>query len=265
MLNAPWGVAVTPASFGTFSNAVLIGNFGDGTINAYDTHGNFLGQVADSSGHVIVNPGLWEMVFGSGGTGDANTLYFTAGGADQTSGLFGTLVPAAAVGGPDFSLNLSSLSTTVAPGGSTQLMIGAAAVGGFNSQITLSCSQVAGLTCAFNPATVTPGGAQSQLTISAAATRPPTGYAAPSALAILPGLGLLGTVFTARKRKLAAGRNRLALWIGGLLLLTLSIGFTTACGSNNSNHPPAANQATLMVIGTSGGVTHSTPITVTIN
>ena len=69
-LNAPWGIVATPATFGQFSNDILIGNFGDGTINAYDTNGNSLGPVSDSSGHAVTNPGLWDMVFGAGGTGD---------------------------------------------------------------------------------------------------------------------------------------------------------------------------------------------------
>src|SRR6202161_1792007 len=77
-LNAPWGVVETPASFGAFPNAILVGNFGDGTINAFDTTGKFLGQLTDSSNKVLVNPGLWDMVFGGGGSfGDSGTLYFT--------------------------------------------------------------------------------------------------------------------------------------------------------------------------------------------
>src|ERR1700722_2081997 len=61
-LNAPWGVVVAPATFGTFSNAILVGNFGDGTINAFDATGKFLGQLSDSSNTVLVNPGLWGLV-----------------------------------------------------------------------------------------------------------------------------------------------------------------------------------------------------------
>ena len=61
MLNAPWGVALSPASFGQFSNAMLVGNFGDGTINAFDANGNLMGQLKDTGGNVLVNPGLWEL------------------------------------------------------------------------------------------------------------------------------------------------------------------------------------------------------------
>src|SRR6202050_5447863 len=66
-LNAPWGVVQAPASFGTFGGDILVGNFGDGTISAFDTTGKFLGQLTDSAGNVLVNPRLWDMVFGGGG------------------------------------------------------------------------------------------------------------------------------------------------------------------------------------------------------
>src|ERR1700758_2818328 len=148
-LNAPWGVVAAPSTFGEFPSAILVGNFGDGTINAFDTTGKFLGQLTDSSNKVLVNPGLWDMVFGGGGpSGDPGTLFLTAGGSNQpnfpaggsTPAVFGSLVPAAAVAGADFSLSVSAPSATVTAGGSTTLMISASAVGGFNGQISLPCS-----------------------------------------------------------------------------------------------------------------------------
>ncbi len=164
-LNAPWGVVQAPASFGTFAGDILVGNFGDGTISAFDTTGKFVGQLTDSSGSVLVIPGLWDMVFGGGGGANNNpgalgTLYITGGGSagqpnfpagGSATAVFASIVPAAAVGTPGFSLNLSSMSTTVTPGGSTSLMVSAAAVGGFNGQVALTCSAPAGLTCAFKP------------------------------------------------------------------------------------------------------------------
>jgi uncharacterized protein (TIGR03118 family) len=158
-LNAPWGVVAAPATFGEFPSAILVGNFGDGTINAFDATGKFLGQLSDSSNKVLVNPGLWDMVFGGGGTsGDPGTLYLTAGGSNQpnfpsggsTTAVFASVVPAAAVAGPDFSLNLSAPSATVMAGGSATLMISASAVGGFNSQISLTCTAPTGLTCSLS-------------------------------------------------------------------------------------------------------------------
>jgi uncharacterized protein (TIGR03118 family) len=265
MLNAPWGVVATPASFGTFSNDVLIGNFGDGTIDAYDTTGHFLGQVTDSAGHAITNPGLWDMVFGAGGTGDPNTLYFTAGGANQTSGLFATLVPASAATGADFSLSLSVPTLTVAPGGSSKLTVNSAAVGGFNSQIALSCSAAAGLTCAFSPATISPGSsmASSTLTVAAATTPPGGGRYGRQAIVLFSGLGLLGIVLPTRKRKFASGKANSLLLMAGLALLVTAVTFTVACGSS-SNHQTTGGQATIMVTGTSGSISHSIPVSVTV-
>jgi len=263
-LNAPWGVVATPASFGTFPNDVLIGNFGDGTINAFDGTGHFLAKVTDSAGHVITNPGLWDMVFGAGGTGDPNTLYFTAGGANQTSGLFATLVPATAVTGADFSLSVSAPTVSVTPGGTSTLTVASAAVGGFNGQITLSCSSAAGLTCSFAPSTISPGSsaASSTLTLAAAATAPGGGYGGVG-MALLSGLGLFGTMFVGR-RKRGAGKGKSVLLMAGLAVLVAGMSFTVACGSN-SNHPTTAtSQATVMVTGTAGAISHSVPVTVTV-
>jgi len=93
-LNAPWGIVQASANFGRFSNDILIGNFGDGTINAFDpATGNFLGQLEDPSGKVISNPGLWALVFRSDGVGSPDTLYFTAGSSGEDHGLFGAISP----------------------------------------------------------------------------------------------------------------------------------------------------------------------------
>jgi uncharacterized protein (TIGR03118 family) len=96
-LNAPWGVAFAPGQFGTFSNALMVGNFADGQINAYDPFtGDWLGTMMDGKGNPIAIPGLWALQFGSGSAngGDAITMYFTAD-VDGTHGLFGTLRPMA--------------------------------------------------------------------------------------------------------------------------------------------------------------------------
>jgi uncharacterized protein (TIGR03118 family) len=92
-LNSPWGLALAPKSFGKFGGDLLVGNFGDGTISAFDpSTGAFLGLLRDGSGNPIVNPGLWGLSFGSGSaTAPPDTLYFTAGGADEGSGVFGSL------------------------------------------------------------------------------------------------------------------------------------------------------------------------------
>jgi len=104
-LDSPWGVTVAPAGFGQFSGALLVGNFGNSHVNAFDLRtGKFLGQLSGPDGKPLVlnggfqNPdprdtkGLWGIAFDNGvSNGHPNTMYFTAGIGDETHGLFGTL------------------------------------------------------------------------------------------------------------------------------------------------------------------------------
>jgi uncharacterized protein (TIGR03118 family) len=117
-LNSPWGLALAPESFGRFGGDLLVGNFGDGRINAFapnqgegDHHGHhhghgkgngeggqhgqfeFAGQLRDSSGTPITIDGLWSLQFGHGSAnnGQTGTLFFTAGPNGESHGLFGTI------------------------------------------------------------------------------------------------------------------------------------------------------------------------------
>jgi uncharacterized protein (TIGR03118 family) len=92
-LDAPWGLAIAPSNFDGFSNDLLVGNFGDGRINAYDpTTYAFIGQLLDQQGNPITIDGLWDLGFGNGGSGGpTNRLFFTAGLNDEADGLFGAL------------------------------------------------------------------------------------------------------------------------------------------------------------------------------
>jgi uncharacterized protein (TIGR03118 family) len=94
-LNSPWGVALAPRDFGELGGSVLIGNFGNGHINAFDPDsGRFLGKLRDPKGKAILIEGLWTIMFGNGGNGGAtDTLYFTAGPNGEQDGLFGSLNP----------------------------------------------------------------------------------------------------------------------------------------------------------------------------
>jgi uncharacterized protein (TIGR03118 family) len=100
-LNAPWGFALAPASFGKFGGRLLVGNFGDGTINAYDAHnGEFKGQLRGTNGKPLKIEGLWGIAFGNGiNHQPAGTLFFAAGPEDETRGIYGAITPVA--GTPD--------------------------------------------------------------------------------------------------------------------------------------------------------------------
>lgn len=133
-LNSPWGMAVAPAGFGDFGGALLVGNFGDGSINAFNVvTGASLGVLRDGAGAVIHISGLWGLTFGNGSRtnaaaatagGDAGTLYFTAGiaGPDtvESHGLLGTLQPAPVVL-VNGIVNAASSSGPIAPGALTSI------------------------------------------------------------------------------------------------------------------------------------------------
>ena len=93
VLNSPWGLAVAPLGFGPFAGDILIGNFGDGRINAFDPiSGEWLGALNNTNGLPFFVGGLWAIAFGNGHSGgNTQTLYFTAGINDESDGLFGSL------------------------------------------------------------------------------------------------------------------------------------------------------------------------------
>jgi len=92
-LDAPWGVALAPAGFGQFSGDLLVGNFGNGRINAFNpSTGALVGQMRRLSGGPVVIPGLWALMFGNGNAAKTNELIFSAGPDGEAHGLLGKLV-----------------------------------------------------------------------------------------------------------------------------------------------------------------------------
>jgi uncharacterized protein (TIGR03118 family) len=88
-LNAPWGLTIAPRSFGKFAGALLVGNFGDGRIDAYDPNtGQFLGKIKDGNGSPLAIDGLWAMR-----TGAEGTITFSSGPGDENHGLVGSIAP----------------------------------------------------------------------------------------------------------------------------------------------------------------------------
>ncbi len=99
VLNAPWGMAVAPAGFGSLAGDLLVGNFGDGKINVFAPNGTAvatsMGPLTVTNGGTISIPGLWSLVFGNGDPDKpVTTLFYTAGFADQTDGVFGSIAAA---------------------------------------------------------------------------------------------------------------------------------------------------------------------------
>jgi uncharacterized protein (TIGR03118 family) len=92
-LDQPWGLAIAPAGFGSFGGSLLVGNFGDGKINAFDpTTGTLRGTISDSHGKPLVNDGLWSLNFREKGSGfDPNSLLLTAGINGEADGLFASI------------------------------------------------------------------------------------------------------------------------------------------------------------------------------
>jgi uncharacterized protein (TIGR03118 family) len=118
-LNAPWGLAIAPTNFGDCAGDLLVGNFGDGTINVFNpTTGAYIATLNDVYGTPIVIPGLWALQVGNGGSGgDANAVYFTAeipGPDNGTHGLFGRLQAAPVVTATDV-VNGASFQPAIAP------------------------------------------------------------------------------------------------------------------------------------------------------
>ena len=94
-LDAPWGMALAPSSFGALAGALLVGNFGDGRINAFDFTSNaFLGQLMGVDGMPLTIDGLWALAPGNdGAAGSSKLLYFTAGPDDESHGILGVMAP----------------------------------------------------------------------------------------------------------------------------------------------------------------------------
>jgi len=140
-LNSPWGLTIAPSTFGQFAGALLVGNFGDGTINAFDpAAGTSIGNLSDVEGAPLSIPGLWTLAFGNGGkAGDAATLYFTAGipgpygEQPESHGLMGSIQPP-----PEFQATqiVNAAASTAALAPNTFISI----LGGALSTITRSAN-----------------------------------------------------------------------------------------------------------------------------
>ena len=289
-LNAPWGMALAPASFGVYGGDLLVGNLGDGLINVYNpTTFAYVGQLTDAAGKPILYSlpgagvtnsyvGLWEIGFGQGNvttgspaianSGDPAILYFAAGLDAEQHGIFGSISAVAPSGSANFAFSASTPVLTVKAGQATSAVLALAPINGFSGSVTLACSGLpVDATCSFSPATVALSGtapASTTLTITtdiatSSLAHPRNSTAMYAGLSFIPASLLLFGVF---------GRRRNVCAIHGLLLAIVAIVGATAisgCGGSATTPPitPAGTSA-IKVTATSGAVSQTTTINITV-
>jgi uncharacterized protein (TIGR03118 family) len=285
-LNAPWGAVIPPASFGSFGAGgnLLVGNFGDGAINAYNfATGAFVDQMKDQNAAVIVNASLWDMVFGGGGaSGDPNTMYITAGLANELHGVFSAITANATPAGTgDFSINVSPATMTISAGQTASFTVTVGGLNGFNSAVNLSCSgQPINSTCNFSPTSVTPasgGTVTSTMTISTSSSpymhagfisgnRTGRLYAV---ILPIPALVLLGLFLAGSIRSCGLVEKGWIHCLAGGFALFIALGWLLAASGCGYNASTAGNgtqrgMATVVVTAGSGSLSHSASIALTV-
>jgi uncharacterized protein (TIGR03118 family) len=281
-LNSPWGVAYAPASFGVFSGDLLIGNFGDGKINAYDpkTYA-YQGQLTDGTGKPLVYASLWDLL--TGGTavtgttavsgGDTSTVYFTAGLANEQHGLFAGIANTTVAGStPAFGFSTSAGAATITAGSSTQVAISVAPTNGFSGTVTLACSGLpVSASCFFQPTqlTVSPGAPtlgsviiETQKAISSTAPRHRSGtYVAGFSLALMLPFGAL---LAFRRRRGGLSSQMLRLTAIALFAVAAS-GLFAGCSDSVASSPATpAGQSNVVITATAGSVSQQTTFALTV-
>ena len=255
-LNVPSAIVHAGANFGVFSNAILIGNYGDGVINAFDAStGWFVGTVKDGNGNAIVNQQLHSMVFGDGSAGNADTLYLTAAPAGLASGIFATVTVNVSGAGPDFSLTSDRQSVTVAPGQVGDFSVKAVPVGNFRGAFSFSCNAPTTVTCRVSAPSVDSATGAAVVAVTATASRVAGSNVAVAIL--LPSFLLVGW---RRRRRLLSRLVVLAIGLAGLSVVGLS-----GCGSNGgSPMNPGPTSQSFSITATVGSVSHTTVLTLNV-
>ncbi len=279
-LDAPWGVAIAPASFGIFSNDLLIGNQGDGKINVYDPATfAYQGQLFDATGKSLAYANLWELLPGgtpvSNGTsssgGDKNTVFFTAGLDSEKHGLLAGITSAAASGSATFGFSTGAGAVSVPDGTSANIPLSIASVNGFTGSVSLSCSGLPqGATCSFAPAqlnvaSTTPTLGTVTITTTAAHAsllKPSTLRGSQTASLLAFGLPVFSLALLGSRRRLPSAAIRLM----GLGCIVVLMGLVvTGCGdSGNSQTPTPAGTANVVVTATAGAISQQSTVAVTV-
>ena len=273
LLNAPWGMAIAPAGFGIFGGDLLIGNLGDGLITAYNPMTfAYLGTVSDASGNAIAYPGLWALIVNA--NGNPSALYFVAGLAHETHGLLGSIANVTTATSPaTYNLSTSTTVATVTRGASTSLTVSVAPVNSFAGSVTLACSGLpVGATCTFSsPQASVTGTAPTTtvLTIQAAAASMGSGYAkpGPGGSARIEGVGLVWAMLLPLGGFLVLrGRTRLAALriLGSAVILLAGASWMSGCSTAMSSPGTPAGTSNMTITATSGSISHSTTVALTV-
>ncbi|MDP9050502.1 MAG: TIGR03118 family protein [Acidobacteriota bacterium] len=271
-LNAPWGVAIAPAGFGIYGGDLLIGNFGDGLITAYSPTSpySYLGMVADSSGKALSYPGLWDIFVSTSTAANPNAIYFTAGLAQETHGLFASISNSTtATAPPTFNVSASSQVVTVGVGASATLTLSVAPSNSFAGAVTLACSGLpTGTTCSFSPASLTVSAtAPATTTLTLQTSAGTKGYVktalnSPNRGPWSVSLGLLlpfGSLLALRRSKRFAHLRIL----GVLAVLLASSALFVGCGGSSTPATPLGT-SNVTVTATSGSVVQTTTVAMTV-
>jgi uncharacterized protein (TIGR03118 family) len=257
-LNVPSGIVQASANFGAFSNDILIGNYGDGLINAFDpSTGQFLGFMKDGNGNPIADPLLHGMVFGDTNAGRADTLYLTAGLRGGNDGVFASIAINNSGTGPDFSLASPSSSMTVAAGQSATYTVTATPIGNFRGLFSFTCNASAVVSCTVGEQTV--DRVTGAATVSISATVSPMASFRSSAAMVLSGIFLAGMGLRRRRRAFYAW---VILAVGATVL---TVGSITSCGSyGGARMNPGPVTQSFSITATAGSVSHTTELTLNV-
>jgi len=268
-LNAPWGITIAPAGFGIYGGDLLIGNFADGLITAYNpTTYAYLGVVADGTGKPIANAGLWAIFVSTATAAIPNSIYFTAGPDGETHGLFGAITSGAPTTGTQtFNVSASLPVTSVAVGAAAAMSISVAPSNAFSGTVSLSCSGLpASATCVFGSpqlAVTSSAPAITTLSIQTSTGTAGSGYARASSAGF--GGGLLALLPAAMLAVVGVRRRRFARVSMMVALLVGAMGLVAGCATSAGTPATPAGMSTVMVTATSGSVTQTTAITLTVH
>ena len=273
-LDSPWGVALAPANFGIFGGSLLIGNFGNGLIHAYDPKTfDYRGELVDGTGKPLTYPSLRELLPGGtavGNTtsvsgGDTNTVYFTAGLTGESHGLFAALSNDTSSGTPSYGLSAATSALTVTNGSSIPTIISVAPTYSFNGVVKLSCTGLpAGASCSFLPSQIVASAnapSTAILTIQTSRTMALLERTGHGVAGIAPSLLLpFASVLVFYRRRFSAFTNFIGLFV---LCGIIFAAFGTIIGCGSSTSTPAGTSQ-VGVTATSGSISQTTTISLTV-